>query len=762
MSGPRRLIGRWRRCAPATGYALAVLLLFWGPLVEGRVLFFRDVALQYYPDYVFAAASLRGGVWPLWNPTADAGAPFLLAYPVDLVLLAAFGARATLRFGVPLHLFVAMLGARHLARRLGAGASGAWAAGLFYGTSGYVLAAVNLLQIFQAAAWMPWVLSALALCLRKGTPRGAAYLASLAALQASTLSAETVLQTAVAGGVLFGGRALVRRWPLLVPAGALALALAAPALAGLAALLEGTRRAAGFAAGEALAWSAGPVVLLEAFVPRLFGDVHTFSRVGFWGQDFFEGGYPYMISLYVGPGVLLLAARAGAGGVARRLWVLALLGVLLSAGGHGPLAGVLEAARVIRTPVKFFLLSTLALCLLAGVGLERRRPRRVPVALLSLPLLLALAGLLAFAAPDLPGRLFGALLPQLKDPGALHVVRHAWPSFFVPSGLLAAASLTVLGLAPRLKAAAALLVGCDLLVVNASLNPSAPARFYELHDSLRGLVSQASAAGRHRWFSYGVANSPGVAFAPELFRINADSWLYYFERQSLWSRTKTLDGLEGAFDEDRAGWAPEGATLSPAEVHPALYRRIHDRLRGANVRWVVSFQELPADLVSPRGRAQVPGVLTPLVLGELRDPLPRAFWARDCAVGAAPAEGAGPGAPVHLAAAPANWRCGGGTGATGRVEYERVDAHTVRLRATGDPGFVVVLDGFHRSWQAFLGDTKVPVLCAVPRYLALPTPGGARDFVLRFEPRWREPALVSCLIGLIMAAATVFWTRPNA
>jgi hypothetical protein len=131
-------------------------------------------------------------------------------------------------------------------------------------------------------------------------------------------------------------------------------------------------------------------------------------------------------------------------------------------------------------------------------------------------------------------------------------------------------------------------------------------------------------------------------------------------------------------------------------------------------------------------------------------------------VGAAPAEGAGPGAPVHLAAAPANWRCGGGTGATGRVEYERVDAHTVRLRATGDPGFVVVLDGFHRSWQAFLGDTKVPVLRAVPRYLALPTPGGARDFVLRFEPRWREPALVSCLIGLIMAAATVFWTRPNA
>ncbi len=89
-------------------YALALWLaavawVFSGPLFAGRVLYYRDVSVTYYPDMVFAARALARGLWPLWHPGADGGAPFLLAYPVHLLLLAAAGARATLALSPPLH-----------------------------------------------------------------------------------------------------------------------------------------------------------------------------------------------------------------------------------------------------------------------------------------------------------------------------------------------------------------------------------------------------------------------------------------------------------------------------------------------------------------------------------------------------------------------------------------------------------------------------------------------------------------------------------
>ena len=83
-------------------------------------------------------------------------------------------------------------------------------------------------------------------------------------------------------------------------------------------------------------------------------------------------------------------------------------------------------------------------------------------------------------------------------------------------------------------------------------------------------------------------------------RQNSDVWLFYLDRQSLLARTHVLDGLEGAFDVDRMGVAPDGSTLSLAETRVERYPEIHERLRGANVRWVLAFHPLPEDLVRLR------------------------------------------------------------------------------------------------------------------------------------------------------------------
>jgi len=55
---------------------------------------------------------------------------------------------------------------------------------------------------------------------------------------------------------------------------------------------------------------------------------------GYWGQPFFPEGFPYLLSLYLGPCVLLLAALAGRHARAMRLWALVAVGLLMSGSVH--------------------------------------------------------------------------------------------------------------------------------------------------------------------------------------------------------------------------------------------------------------------------------------------------------------------------------------------------------------------------------------------------------------------------------------------
>ena len=111
----------------------AVAWLFGGPLFAGRVLYYRDVGVTYYPDFVFVSRALAQGVWPLWHHGADAGAPFLMAYPLHLALLLLGGPGAALALSPPLHVLVAMAGAAALARRIGVSPEGAAVSGGVFG-----------------------------------------------------------------------------------------------------------------------------------------------------------------------------------------------------------------------------------------------------------------------------------------------------------------------------------------------------------------------------------------------------------------------------------------------------------------------------------------------------------------------------------------------------------------------------------------------------------------------------------------------------
>ena len=568
---------------------------FSGPLFLGLVPYFRDIACYYFPNAVFLDRSLAQGVWPLWNPTSDAGAPFLATDLVDLVLVRATGALGALRLGPPLHQLIAMCGASWLAARLGRSGWGMWVAGLGYGLSGYFLSTVNLFELNHATAWAPSVIAAALGLWSSPSPRRVAAAALLAALQVSTLGAETVLQTALATVVLLPSRPDKRKLAAAGAAGLLALLLAMPALLGVRSLVAGTPRSAGFAPATGFSFSLHPALLLDAVVPHAFGDVHTFSEQGYWGQPFFPDGFPYLLSLYCGPALLWLALRAGRSSETWRLAGLAALGVLLALGDHGPL-GVLMTplVRHFRAPVKFLFLANLALALLAARGLERARRETLRPAWLAL----AAGGLLVtFAAathfrPGLPGQLMGGLVPEILGPRAAAVVASAWPAGLAAAGafllgtVLAARSRT---LAPL----AGLLVGLDLLIANGSVNLATEPAFYSLRPAVSDLLRDARAHPDARLFAYGAAAIRDLRWAPEVARRNSDVSLYAIDRQALLPRSHVLDGLDGAFDEDRVGWAPAGSTLDPRERIPSLFPGHYARLRLAAVRYAISFRPLP-------------------------------------------------------------------------------------------------------------------------------------------------------------------------
>jgi hypothetical protein len=244
---------------------------------------------------------------------------------------------------------------------------------------------------------------------------------------------------------------------------------------------------------------------------------------------------------------------------------------------------------------------------------------------------------------------------------------------------------------------------------------------------VRSLLRPVLGSGDNtRLFSFGV--DPADRWSPAVARLNTDVWLYYMDRQSLVPRTTVLDGIDTAFDLDRAGWAPPGSTFEPDERRTSHFSELAARLRAASVRWVLAWEPVPEDQAIRRGEVQLAEMESPLRLYELRDPRPRVFWSE-----------ALPPRP----------------GSQGDVRYERPDPHTILLTASSPPGLLVVSEGWNPAWRVYGPEGAVTPQQVDGRYLAFPTPGGARSYRLHYEPAWRTLALALSSLGLLLEGQLV-------
>ncbi len=142
----------------------AIVALFFGKMLFTNLIVARgDLFTYFYPYRDFAAAALREGRLPLWNPYLFMGAPFLansqvgFFYPPNLALSWLDVTRAV-NLSIVAHVWIAAMGAYAFARgRLDVSIRAAWLGGVSFGLGGYLGAQVEHFNQLQALAWLPWL-----------------------------------------------------------------------------------------------------------------------------------------------------------------------------------------------------------------------------------------------------------------------------------------------------------------------------------------------------------------------------------------------------------------------------------------------------------------------------------------------------------------------------------------------------------------------------------------------------------------------------
>jgi hypothetical protein len=751
--------GRGTTPLVASLVAFAALLPFLRGLLAGGAFYFRDLALYFFPLRRFVVEGLRAGEVRFWNPYAHEGELVLapVSYPLDLLQVLLPDERGFTLL-MALHIPLAAIAFFALGRESGLTRTAAAGGAIVYSLGGFCLSTVNLYIYLPAMAWAPLVILGLVQAARcEGRRIGMA--AFLIAVALTTTGAEIVAQSVLVGVVLARPARAPRPWLGLGAALILGAGLAAFALAPLITLVEGSARASGFATEVVTGHSIHPVTLVQVVVGSLYGDLSQITD-RWWGQNFFPLGFPYFLSLYLGPTVLALAAL-GARLDRRfriRLVVLALAALVLSLGhfvGLDALVAAWPGPIGLRYPSKAFFTVHFAAAFLAACGLDAlarvERSWRLFAALaLSLALPLVAAPTLPTVAPRTFRWLASGFFPPFTPwPGRLEnaafVLRDAATGGLVT---LSAGVLALLVLARWVRPTAgcrlvALLVGADLLRAGAGLNPMVDPAFFTRRPAILEEHPEIGSAGRV--FTCDTTSRPSFEAARGALSGSREIWTFAVLAETLTPHFNVHLRVPTAWSPDLTMLIPVAGVLGIDEDSCSNVAALVDRLRSAGVTHVVSLDPIEDPQLAALP-VVAPDRIRPLVVRvyALRDPIPLRAVASD----AVPAGVKAPPGSVVVEGLPAVV-----AGAHGRVLSSRDGLASLDLEVETDrPSVLVVRDTYGVGWKATVGGHPAPVWRADGRHRAVPIPEGRSRVVLGYSPPHFAQGVAISLASAILVA----------
>jgi hypothetical protein len=384
-----------RRDVPAwlpLALILLVLLVLFHRLVAGETLFWGLPTLQFYPWRQFAFEELRAGHLPTWNPYLGAGAPLLanyqtaVFYPPNWLFLLLPGPQA-MSLGAVLHVIWAGVGMWLFTGALGLAPFGRGMSTLSFALSGYLIARLGSFPTTDAAAWIPWIFWLAHRVLTGRRWRDVGWLGLAFGMQLLSGHAQTAWYSSVGVGLYVLWQVLWRRRDRRLYTLALAsvgmllgLAVAAVQLIPTAEYLRESQRSGGLDYDTLTNLSYHPARLITWLSPNFYGTPADGSYItkGIYFED----------TAYIGFIPFISAIAAIAGWVRKRkhlsehptfltvpFWaMLAPVALVVAMGKYNPgfrfLYDHVPTFDAFREPVRWLILTTFSLSVLAGIGTQ--------------------------------------------------------------------------------------------------------------------------------------------------------------------------------------------------------------------------------------------------------------------------------------------------------------------------------------------------------------------------------------------------------
>jgi hypothetical protein len=754
-------------------------------IFSGKIPFFRDLVTYFYPIRFSVAEAFKAGELPLWDSHMATGFPIMAGfqsavfYPPSIVYYL-FPFFSAIQFTFVFHYALAATGSYVLFRSWKSSVYVSLIGAILFTFGGTMVSLTNLLNHFQSAVWLPWVIyfweravgtrrwkdiaafSMVALCqILAGSPEIFLLSIGLVVLDTFRLYREEQM------------RGLFRVSAILLGSGCIILGLGMLQFLPTAELIMQSRRDQPIPPSEAFSWSLRPASLIGLLLPTLEADAALSIGLRLLLTD----GVPFLLSQYVGViAVLGSCCWFFTAGTKERAITLALIGtsLLFAFGSYTPVYPFLydwvSVLRIVRFPEKYCYLTFALLVFTAVRGLRQIDGDEKSQTLWVTASSILAAWLMAYVTFRIQPQLLADLV-QSRNPAeaSLGLNPATIAAILVNVEKQIAVSLT-LALLFGLNRAGVLrgMLLRPLLVLTVFLDLSSankPLHFLRdenvVQSAARIMVQPPADHGRVFYYP------PGDNLHPSFMRV---SGILTYEKgteialNNLLPNAGMLYGFEYFQDLDALGRRSYSDFLIFINSLPADRRG--KLLRAVNVKHVVAFHSLEVkglELVR-----EFPEHYSKLY--EVTDAVPRAYVAARAIYDLDPkstlermsSDSFDPLRDVVLDVPIHSETKGIFHGKAGIKLYEN---NRVQINAQlSEPGVLVLTDAFHPGWKVFVDGKEQTIRRANYLFRAVELPAGNHRVEFVYDPISFKRGLVisSLTLALLITVPLVGWLRRRA